>query len=216
MIMNFVFLITAYLLGSIPSGLWIGKIFYQVNLRECGSGNTGTTNTFRILGKKAGTIVFICDFLKGTLAALLPTLCHLSQPWSPILFGLAAILGHTYPIFAGFKGGKAVATSAGVVLGFSPWFCLYLIIIFATTLFLTSMVSLASIVASVLGVLGALIFPACHIIFPTYDWLFTGITFFVGNFIILRHRTNLARIKAHTENIVPFGLNLTKQVPTKI
>ena len=112
-------LVLAYLLGSIPSGLWIGKIFFHINLREHGSGNTGTTNTFRILGKKAGIIVFAIDFLKGTLAVLLPTFFGI-QGISPMVFGLLAVLGHTFPIFAGFKGGKAVATSAGVLLGFSP------------------------------------------------------------------------------------------------
>ena len=99
-------LILAYLLGSIPSGLWIGKVFFNINLREHGSGNTGTTNTFRILGKKAGIIVFAIDFLKGTLAVLLPTFFGI-QGISPMVFGLLAVLGHTFPIFAGFKGGKA-------------------------------------------------------------------------------------------------------------
>ena len=91
-------LILAYLLGSIPSGLWIGKIFFHINLREHGSGNTGTTNTFRILGKKAGIIVFAIDFLKGTLAVLLPTFFGI-QGISPMVFGLLAVLGHTFPIF---------------------------------------------------------------------------------------------------------------------
>lgn len=90
-------LILAYLLGSIPSGLWIGKIFFHINLREHGSGNTGTTNTFRILGKKAGIIVFAIDFLKGTLAVLLPTFFGI-QGISPMVFGLLAVLGHTFPI----------------------------------------------------------------------------------------------------------------------
>ena len=102
-------LILAYLLGSIPSGLWIGKVFFNINLREHGSGNTGTTNTFRILGKKAGIIVFAIDFLKGTLAVLLPTFFGI-HGISPMVFGLLAVLGHTFPIFAGFNGGKAVAT----------------------------------------------------------------------------------------------------------
>ena len=90
-------LILAYLLGSIPSGLWIGKIFFHINLREHGSGNTGTTNTFRILGKKAGIIVFAIDFLKGTLAVLLPTFFGI-QGISPMVFGLLAVLGHTFPV----------------------------------------------------------------------------------------------------------------------
>ena len=92
-----VLLILAYLLGSIPSGLWIGQIFFQTNLREHGSGNTGTTNTFRILGKKAGMATFVIDFFKGTLATLLPIIFHL-QGVSPLIFGLLAVIGHTFPI----------------------------------------------------------------------------------------------------------------------
>ena len=126
-------LVLAYLLGSIPTGLWIGKFFFKKNLREFGSGNTGTTNTFRVLGKTAGTATFIIDFLKGTFATLLPFLLHINGI-SPMIFGLLAVLGHTFPIFARFKGGKAVATSAGVVLGFSPAFFIYLVSIFVITL----------------------------------------------------------------------------------
>ena len=137
--MTIVLLILAYLLGSIPSGLWIGQIFFNINLREHGSGNTGTTNTFRILGKKAGMATFVIDFFKGTLATLLPLIFHL-QGISPLIFGLLAVIGHTFPIFAGFKGGKAVATSAGVVFGFAPAFCLYLAVVFFGTLYLGSMI----------------------------------------------------------------------------
>ena len=136
-------LVLAYLLGSIPTGLWIGKFFFKKNLREFGSGNTGTTNTFRVLGKTAGTATFIIDFLKGTFATLLPLLLHINGI-SPMIFGLLAVLGHTFPIFARFKGGKAVATSAGVVLGFSPAFFVYLISIFVITLYLGSMISTSS------------------------------------------------------------------------
>src|SRR3712207_571627 len=114
-IMKLILLIlTAYLLGSIPTGLWIGQYFYNINLREHGSGNTGTTNTFRILGLKAGAATLLIDIFKGTLATLLPVLVGATNV-SPIAIGFFAVLGHTFPIFAGFKGGKAVATSAGVL-----------------------------------------------------------------------------------------------------
>lgn len=212
--MNVLLLILAYLLGSIPSGLWIGQIFFKKNLREYGSGNTGTTNTFRVLGPKAGVIVFLIDFLKGTFAALLPVLFHV-QGISPIVFGLLAVLGHTFPLFAQFKGGKAVATSAGMLMGFSPVFCLYLIAIFATTLYLTSMVSLSSVVAAGFAIVSVLIFPYFHFILPSYDWIFTIIVLFLGSFVILRHRDNLTRIRQKTENLVPWGLNLTHQKPKK-
>lgn len=210
MLVNLILLFIAYLLGSIPSGLWIGQAFFKINIREHGSGNTGTTNTFRILGPKAGTIVFVIDFLKGTLAALLPLIFH-AQGISPIVFGLMAVLGHTFPIFAQFKGGKAVATSAGMLMGFAPAFCLYLIAVFALCLYLTSMVSFSSVLAAALAILGALLFPAIGIILPSYDWLFTVIIVFLGSFVIIRHKENIQRILKKEENLVPFGLNLTKQ-----
>ena len=214
MVMNILFLAVAYLLGSIPSGLWIGQIFFKKNLREYGSGNTGTTNTFRILGPTAGIIVFAIDFLKGTLAVWLPVIFHASG-WSPIVFGLVAVLGHTFPIFAGFKGGKAVATSAGMLMSFSPAFCLFLLVIFFTTLYLTSMVSLSSVVAAASAIIAVLVFPAFQLILPEYDVLFTIIILFLGIFVIVRHRDNILRIRQKTENLVPFGLNLTKQAKKK-
>lgn len=210
MLVNLILLFIAYLLGSIPSGLWIGQTFFNINIREYGSGNTGTTNTFRILGPKAGTIVFVIDFLKGTLAALLPLIFH-AQGISPIVFGLMAVLGHTFPVFAQFKGGKAVATSAGMLLGVAPAFCLYLVTIFVTSLYLTSMVSFSSVLAAALAILGALLFPAMGIILPSYDWLYTVIIVFLGLFVIVRHKENIQRILKKEENLVPFGLNLTKQ-----
>ena len=153
-----ILLIIAYLLGSIPSGVWIGKLFYQKDIRQFGSGNTGTTNTFRVLGKTAGTIVLLMDILKGTFATLLPTLFHVNNI-NPLWFGVCAILGHTFPIFAGFKGGKAVATSAGMLLGYSPIFFLYSATIFVVSLFVTSMVSLTSMIAAVLITLSTVILP---------------------------------------------------------
>ena len=203
-----------YLLGSIPTGLWIGQIFFKKNLREYGSGNTGTTNTFRILGKTAGTVTFVFDFLKGTLATLLPLLLHINGI-SPMIFGLLAVLGHTFPIFAEFKGGKAVATSAGVVLGFSPLFFSYLIIIFIVTLYLGSMISLASIVVAGFAIISVLIFPLLGIILPSYDLLFTLIIILLASIILIRHRDNMERIKNKSENLIPWGINVTKQVPKK-
>ena len=207
-------LILAYLLGSIPTGLWIGQIFFKKNLLEYGSGNTGTTNTFRILGKTAGTVTFAIDFLKGTLATLLPLFLHINGI-SPMIFGLIAVLGHTFPIFAEFKGGKAVATSAGVVLGFSPLFFSYLIIIFIVTLYLGSMISLASIVVAGFAIISVLIFPLLGIILPSYDLLFTLIIILLASIILIRHRDNMERIKNKSENLIPWGINITKQVPKK-
>lgn len=205
-------LILAYLLGSIPTGLWIGQLFFKKNLREYGSGNTGTTNTFRILGKTAGTVTFAIDFFKGTLATLLPLLLHINGI-SPMIFGLLAVLGHTFPIFAEFKGGKAVATSAGVVLGFSPAFFVYLIGIFASILYLGSMISLASVLSAVIAILSALLFPLVGFILPSYDFFFTLIIIALALIIILRHRDNMVRIKKKQENLIPWGLNISQQKP---
>ncbi|MBY5035383.1 glycerol-3-phosphate 1-O-acyltransferase PlsY [Streptococcus gallolyticus] len=208
------FILIAYLLGSIPTGLWIGKRFFNVNLREHGSGNTGTTNTFRILGKKAGTITLLVDMLKGTLAVLLP-IWFGGSLLSPLIIGFFAILGHTFPIFAHFRGGKAVATSAGVLLGFAPLFLLYLAVIFVVTLYLFSMISLSSVTCALVAVLSLLIFPAFHFILNEYDLLFSALIFLIATVIILRHQDNIKRILHRTENLVPWGLNLSKQEPKK-
>ena len=161
-------LIASYLLGAIPFGLWIGKIFFKKNLHDYGSGNTGTTNTFRILGVKAGISVFAFDLLKGTLATLLPLFFHINGV-SPLIFGLLAVIGHTFSIFDRFKGGKAVATSAGVILGFSPLFLIYLLVVFIIVLWLFSMISLSSVIGAVFASLGILIFPSIGFILTSYD-----------------------------------------------
>ena len=210
--MTIVLLILAYLLGSIPSGLWIGQIFFKINLREHGSGNTGTTNTFRILGKKAGMATFVIDFFKGTIATLLPLIFHV-QGVSPLVFGLLAVIGHTFPVFAGFKGGKAVATSAGVIFGFAPLFCLYLAVVFFGTLYLGSMISLSSVTAALAAVLGVILFPLIGFLLPSYDILFVVIILALASLIIIRHKDNINRIQNKTENLVPWGLNLTHQKP---
>lgn len=212
--MTIVLLILAYLLGSIPSGLWIGQIFFKINLREHGSGNTGTTNTIRILGKKAGMATFVIDFFKGTIATLLPLIFHV-QGVSPLVFGLLAVIGHTFPVFAGFKGGKAVATSAGVIFGFAPLFCLYLAVVFFGTLYLGSMISLSSVTAALAAVLGVILFPLIGFLLPSYDLLFVVIILALASLIIIRHKDNINRIRNKTENLVPWGLNLTHQKPKK-
>ncbi|MFL2106217.1 glycerol-3-phosphate 1-O-acyltransferase PlsY [Desemzia sp. FAM 23991] len=186
--------VLSYLLGSIPSGVWIGKKFYNTDIREYGSGNTGTTNTFRVLGVKAGITVLAADVLKGTLGASLPYFFH--SDLNPMVVGLAAILGHTYPLFAQFKGGKAVATSAGVLLAYNPPFFIYCIALFGILLYFTRMVSLSSMTALVLITFSTLFI---------HDWVLTIIAFILTIFITYRHRDNITRIKNGTESKVPFG-----------
>lgn len=191
----FLLLLIAYIIGSIPSGLWVGKLFYKVDIREHGSGNLGGTNTFRILGKKAGLVVTTLDILKGTVATLLVLLPTFSDSMiHPLILGLVAVIGHMYPLFASFKGGKAVATSGGVLLAYNWPFFLIVLAAFFIVLKLTKMVSLTSMIVSVIGLLYSIIY---------YFWagdyyLLLMLTFF-ALFIFSRHRTNIARIKAGTE-----------------
>lgn len=190
-----ILLIFAYLLGSVPSGIWIGKWFFNVDIRQHGSGNIGTTNTYRVLGKKAGTIVMIMDILKGTLATSLPFFFNVNI--SPIIFGIFAILGHTFSIFDKFKGGKAVATSAGMLLAIHPILFLCACIFEFSFTYITSMVSLASMISFPLIVI---------LLFLDNDpWLGT-IGLLLTIFIFIRHRKNIIRIKEGNENLVPFGL----------
>ncbi|MBP2100328.1 glycerol-3-phosphate 1-O-acyltransferase PlsY [Enterococcus rivorum] len=207
----FLLLILAYLLGSIPSGVWIGKIFFKKDIRQFGSGNTGTTNTFRVLGKKAGTTVLAMDILKGTLATSLPYFFGISNI-NPLVFGVVAVLGHTFPIFASFKGGKAVATSAGMILAYNPTFFVYSALIFVILLYITSMVSLTSMISAVLITLSTLVLPfTIPFILPKIDWLLTSIAIALTIFIFMRHRENIKRIKNGTENRVSFGLKAEKK-----
>lgn len=178
----------AYLLGSIPSALIVGKIGYNIDIREHGSGNLGATNTFRILGVKAGIIVTLSDIFKGTLAVLLPILFHADVYL--LIIGVFAILGHTYPIFAKFKGGKAVATSAGVFLGAYPLIFLVLLITFILTLYLSKYVSLSSIVSGIVAIL---------VSFFLKDIGLTIALIIITIFVTYRHKDNLKRIKNGTE-----------------
>ncbi|EOH88610.1 glycerol-3-phosphate 1-O-acyltransferase PlsY [Enterococcus pallens] len=199
-------LLLAYFLGSIPSGVWIGKIFFKKDIRDYGSGGTGTTNTFRILGKPAGFVVFAIDLLKGTLATCLPMIFHLDI--NPLWFGLVAVIGHTLPIFAGFKGGKAVATSAGMLLGYSPLFFFYSLVFFLIVLYITSMVSATSILSAIFVTLSTILLPIIWpAILPEHNWLLTLVCLILTTYIIYRHRENIQRIKNGTENRVSFGLN---------
>lgn len=198
MIETLMFLL-AYLLGSIPSGVWIGKLIFKTDIREHGSGNTGTTNTYRVLGKTAGTIVLVMDILKGTIAALLPL--FLGSNVHPMVVGLFAVIGHVFPIFAKFKGGKAVATSAGIALGAQPLFLLCIAAIWGATLYVTSVVSLASIIAVIIAAIASLFLG---------DMLFAVIAWIAMIIVIVRHSSNIVRIKNGTESKVPFGLKKNK------
>ncbi|EOG7072073.1 glycerol-3-phosphate 1-O-acyltransferase PlsY [Listeria monocytogenes] len=177
----------AYVIGSIPSGLWIGKIFYKKDIRDFGSGNLGATNSFRVLGIKAGSIVTVIDILKGTVATLLPFFFQLNVDhhfW--LLTGAFAIIGHSFPLFAGFRGGKAVATSAGVILAYAPLLFVAALVVFLVTLKLSKYVSLSSMI----GALAALI-----ISLFMGDWILIILVACIALFVIWRHRANITRIR---------------------
>lgn len=185
-------LILSYLIGAIPNGYVIGKVFFKKDIREFGSGNTGATNSFRVLGKPAGFIVTFLDIFKGFITVFFPLWfpVHAQGPISTffthgLIVGIFAIIGHVYPIYLKFKGGKAVATSAGVVLGVNPILLLILAIIFFGILYLTKYVSLSSIIAAISCVIGSLII---------HDYILFGMSAFVSIILIFRHRSNIVRI----------------------
>lgn len=185
-------LLLAYLLGSIPSALWVGKLFYKTDIRTQGSGNLGATNTFRTLGKKAGIVVTILDILKGTAATLIPL--FIATDIHPLVFGVLAVIGHIFPIFAKFKGGKAVATSGGILIAYQWPLFIMAVAVFLIALKITKMVSLASIILALVFI----IYITIYAIFSA-DYLFMAVIYLLALFIIFRHRTNITRIRAGTE-----------------
>ncbi|GBG94881.1 glycerol-3-phosphate acyltransferase [Ligilactobacillus salitolerans] len=193
-------LLIGYLIGSIPSGVWIGKIFYHKDIRDYGSGNMGTTNTFRVLGKKAGAVVLVMDMFKGSLAALLPLAFHSNA--NALLIAISAIIGHAFPLFANFKGGKAVATSVGALLIYNWEFFLLAWAIFLLTLYLTSMVSVASM-------LGFTLITLCSLFYQ--DWILTTVALVLTIFVYARHWGNIERIRQGKENMTPFGLGYRRR-----
>jgi glycerol-3-phosphate acyltransferase PlsY len=150
---NILLLILSYLLGSVPSSVWIGKIFYNTDVRDHGSGNAGTTNTFRVLGIIPGIIVFVIDVLKGWIAVYLANFDKGITPGSDwyylfsIILGLVTITGHLFPVFAGFRGGKGVATALGIGFGLHPLPAALVFLFFVLTFLIFRFVSVSSILA---------------------------------------------------------------------
>ncbi|MFN5323939.1 MAG: glycerol-3-phosphate 1-O-acyltransferase PlsY, partial [Bacteroidota bacterium] len=143
---NTIFVLLAYLLGSIPSAVWIGKMFYGIDVREHGSGNAGATNVFRVLGKGPGTVVLAMDILKGYMALQLAFLSGDYLPSSQqyvnykLILGIAALTGHIFPVFAGFRGGKGVAIMLGILIGLHPQAALVCTSVFLAVFFITGYV----------------------------------------------------------------------------
>jgi glycerol-3-phosphate acyltransferase PlsY len=198
-LIDFIFLIAAYLIGSIPSSVWIGKRFYGVDVREYGSGNAGATNTFRVLGKKAGIPVLILDTLKGWLAVNIACLSHY-QPASEqfinlqLVLGIAALIGHIFPIYVGFRGGKGIATLLGILLAVHPQAAVFSMIIFLLVLIVFNYVSLGSIIA-------AIVFPLMIIFF--FKETVPSLIIFsiaVSILVLVTHQKNMARLMRKEES----------------
>lgn len=184
--------IVSYLLGSISSAVWISKRFYKIDIREYGSKNAGATNMMRILGRKAALPVFIIDFLKGFIAVKLSLFLDYPEASSELFyikmtFAIAAVVGHIFPIFTGFKGGKGVATITGALFGLTTMAALSILGTFAVILLVTQYVSLGSIVA-------ATMYPIYLVVFfhESTPQIIFGVIVAVG--IILTHRKNIVRL----------------------
>lgn len=195
-----IFSLTAYLLGSIPTAVWIGKIRYSIDVREHGSKNAGATNTFRVLGKKPGILVLLIDVVKGAVAVTLPFMFSYA-PWGSdeliklqLITGILAVLGHIFPVFAKFKGGKGVATSLGIVIGIHPLTAIVCFIIFSIIFISFSFVSLGAIFA-------AITFPiVLEFIFKNDNYYLFYFSIFLALAVIVAHRKNIKRLFAGNEN----------------
>ena len=202
--------ILAYLLGSIPSSVWIGKKFYGIDIREHGSGNAGSTNTFRVLGTLPGIVVFIADIFKGWLAVSLIHFAHNFEPGTAqfvnfqLFLGALAVTGHIFPIYVGFKGGKGVATLLGIVLAIHPLAALISLGVFIFVLVLTKYVSLGSMI-------GGLVFPFT-IILLFKETVVSLIIFsiLISILLIITHQKNIVRLLAREENKVRFKRDRNK------
>lgn len=195
-------IIIAYLLGSIPSAVWIGKKYYGIDIREHGSKNAGTTNMLRVLGKRAALPVFALDFLKGFVAVtvidLLKYDSNINDMWLiniKIIAVFAAVAGHIFPIFAKFRGGKGVATLVGAVTGIHPPVALLCFGVWFVILMVSHYVSLASMVAGCCFPVFALISPKVNQSIP-----FVVFSFVIAILLLITHRKNIDRLKAGTES----------------
>ena len=183
--------IASYALGSIPTGLWLGQRLRRIDIREHGSKNIGATNTMRVLGKKLGAIALACDIAKGLIPVLI---AQRYGEWAylPIVCGVAAILGHTFSFFVKFKGGKGVATSAGVFMGLAPLPTLVGVVVFGVVLAFTRMVSAGSILAATAMAISVFLLPT-----PLPIQVLTVV---VALLVIYKHRSNIQRILAGNES----------------
>jgi glycerol-3-phosphate acyltransferase PlsY len=208
--MNLLYAITvfalAYMLGSIPAAVWIGKYFHNIDVRQHGSGNAGTTNVIRVLGWKTGIPVLLIDIAKGWLAATLPIIFRLSDAGSALMTnlqiaaGIIAIIGHIFPLFAGFRGGKGVATVFGVLLALQPLLTISCFGVFLVILLLTGIVSVSSMSAGIA-------FPILlFAVFDTPSLVFKIFSILVAIALLVTHRKNIKRLlKGEESRLIRLG-----------
>ena len=195
--------VLAYFLGSIPTSIWVSKTVFGIDIRNFGSGNPGATNTFRVLGSKWGAFVMIADITKGVIATSLYILIpfylenELARTNFMIVLGLASVLGHIFPIWADFKGGKGVATILGMALAIQPIVALICIVVFLITLFTTRFVSLSSMLASVVFMVLILF------IFKEKETSYRVFAIIVALMVVVTHQKNIGRLINGKENKAP-------------
>lgn len=198
---NLLGLLVAYLVGSIPSAVWVGRTFYNIDVREYGSGNAGATNTFRVLGKKPGIVVLIMDILKGFLAVKLAFIMGDYDSQSPefidfeLALAVCGIMGHIFPVFVGFRGGKGVATMLGILIGIHPQAAVICALSFIITLYLSGYVSLSSMISGI-------VFPIVIMVFYSTNSSINIFSLAVAILILVTHQRNIERIIRKEESRV--------------
>lgn len=202
MIIAFI-LVLAYLLGSVPTAVWVSQWYFGIDIREHGSGNAGATNTFRVLGKRAGIGVMLFDMMKGFIAVKFALFSNLNVHGEAymnlqVFLGLAAVLGHIFPIWAEFRGGKGIATLFGMILSIQPAVALSLVGVFIAMLYFTRYVSLSSITASIA-------FPLLIVfIFNAHELSYKLFAIATAFLVVLTHYKNIGRLITGNESKVPF------------
>ena len=198
---NILGLLAAYLVGSIPSAVWVGRTFYGIDVREYGSGNAGATNTFRVLGKKPGTAVLIMDIVKGFMAVKLAYFVGDYDPQSPefidfeLALAVCGLLGHIFPIYVGFRGGKGVATMLGILIAVHPQAALICAVVFILTLSISRYVSLSSM-------LSGITFPVVIMVFYSTNSSINIFSLAVAILILVTHQRNIERLIENEESRV--------------
>lgn len=191
----------AYLVGSIPSAVWVGRTFYGIDVREYGSGNAGATNTFRVLGKKPGIAVLIMDVLKGFFAVKLAYLVGDYDSKSPefidfeLALAVCGLIGHVFPVYVGFRGGKGVATMLGILIGVHPPAAAFCALIFLCSFLTTRYVSLSSMLAGIS-------FPVIIMVFYSTNSSINIFSLVVAIMILVTHQRNIERLLAGEESRV--------------